>query len=123
MQKLAESLGQQFVVDNRPGAAGSIGSDVVAKAPPDGYTLMVHSTTHVGNAHLYKKLPYDTLKDFTGVAMLVTQPGVLTVHPVAAGEISRRNSSRSRKRGPGRSFIPPPATAARRTCRWRCSSR
>jgi len=80
-QKLGEALGQQFVVDNRPGAAGSIGSDVVAKAPPDGYTLMVHSTTHVGNAHVYKKLPYDTLKDFTGVAMLVTQPGALTVHP------------------------------------------
>jgi tripartite-type tricarboxylate transporter receptor subunit TctC len=81
MQKLGEALGQQFVIDNRPGAAGSIGSDVVAKAPADGYTLMVHSTTHVGNAHLYRKLPYDTLKDFTGVAMLVSQPGVLTVHP------------------------------------------
>jgi len=81
MQKLGETLGHQFVIDNRPGAAGSIGSDVVAKAPADGYTLMVHSTTHVGNAHLYKKLPYDTLKDFTGVAMLVSQPGVLTVHP------------------------------------------
>lgn len=81
MQRLGEALGQQFVIDNRPGAAGSIGSDVVAKAPPDGYTLMVHSTTHVGNAHLYKKLPYDTLQDFTGVAMLVSQPGALTVHP------------------------------------------
>jgi tripartite-type tricarboxylate transporter receptor subunit TctC len=80
-QKLSEALGQQFVIDNRPGAAGSIGSDVVAKALPDGYTLMVHSTTHVGNAHIYKKLPYDTLKDFTGVAMLVTQTGALTVHP------------------------------------------
>jgi len=82
MQKLSASMGQQFVIDNRPGAAGSIGSDVVAKAPPDGYTIMVHSTTHVGNAHLYgKKLPYDTLKDFTGVGLLSSQPGVLTVHP------------------------------------------
>ena len=80
-QKLSESLGQQFIVDNRAGAAGSIGADVVAKAPPDGYTLMVHSTTHVGNAHIYRKLPYDTLKDFTGIAMLVAQPGALTVHP------------------------------------------
>ena len=80
-QKLSESLGQQFIVDNRAGAAGSIGADVVAKAPADGYTLMVHSTTHVGNAHIYRKLPYDTLKDFTGVALLVTQPGALTVHP------------------------------------------
>jgi tripartite-type tricarboxylate transporter receptor subunit TctC len=81
MQKLSEAMGQQFIIDNRPGAAGSIGSDVVAKAPPDGYTLMVHSTTHVGNAHLYKKLPYDTLKDFIGVGLLSGQPGVLTVHP------------------------------------------
>jgi len=81
LQKVGESMGQQFVIDNRPGAAGSIGADVVAKAPPDGYTLMVHSTTHVGNASLYKNLPYDTLKDFTGVGMLAGQPGVLTVHP------------------------------------------
>jgi tripartite-type tricarboxylate transporter receptor subunit TctC len=80
-QKLAESVGHQFIIDNRPGAAGSIGADVVAKAPADGYTIMIHSTTHVGNAHLYKKLPYDTLKDFTGVGLLSGQPGALTVHP------------------------------------------
>jgi tripartite-type tricarboxylate transporter receptor subunit TctC len=81
-QKLGESLGQQFVVDNRGGAAGSIGADVVAKAPPDGYTIMVHSATHVGNAHLYgKKLTYDTLKDFTGISLLSAQPGALTAHP------------------------------------------
>lgn len=82
MQKLSETLGQQFVVDNRGGASGSIGADVVAKAAPDGYTIMVHSTTHVGNAHIYgKKLTYDTVKDFTGIGMLSAQPGVLTVHP------------------------------------------
>ena len=81
LQKVAESTGQQFIIDNRAGAAGSIGADVVAKAPADGYTIMVHSTSHVGNAHLYKKLPYDTLKDFAGVALLAAQPGALTVHP------------------------------------------
>ena len=81
LQKVAESLGQQFVIDNRAGAAGSIGADVVAKAPADGYTLMVHSTTHLGNATIYKKLPYDTLRDFVGVALLAAQPGALTVHP------------------------------------------
>lgn len=82
MQKLGERLGQQFVIDNRSGAAGTIGAELVSKSPADGYTLMVHSTTHVGNAHLYaKKLPYDTLKDFTGVALLSSQAGVLTVHP------------------------------------------
>ncbi|HYC45142.1 MAG TPA: tripartite tricarboxylate transporter substrate binding protein [Burkholderiales bacterium] len=81
LQKLSDAMGQQFVTDNRPGASGSIGADAVAKAAPDGYTLMVHSTTHVGNGHLYKKLPYDTLKDFTGIGLLSGQPGVLTVHP------------------------------------------
>ena len=80
-QKLSETTGQQFVVDNRGGAAGTIGSDVVAKSAPDGYTIMVHSATHVANPHLYGKLPYDTLKDFVGVAPLSVQIGMLIVHP------------------------------------------
>ena len=81
MQKVAESLGQQFVVDNRPGASGAIGSEPVAKAPPDGYTIMVHSTTHLGNQHLYKKLPYDVIRDFAPVGTLAAQPGALAIHP------------------------------------------
>ncbi len=80
-QKLGEQLGQQFIIDNRGGAAGTIGADMVAKAPADGHTLMVHSATHVTNPHLYKKLPYDTLKDFTGVTALAVQVGMLVVHP------------------------------------------
>ena len=54
MQKLSEALGQQFPIDNRAGAGGTIGTDFVAKSPADGYTILVQSTTHVGNAHLYK---------------------------------------------------------------------
>ncbi len=81
MQKVAESLGQQFVVDNRPGASGAIGSEPVAKAAPDGYTIMVHSTTHLGNQHLYKKLPYDVIRDFAPVGTLAAQPGALAIHP------------------------------------------
>jgi tripartite-type tricarboxylate transporter receptor subunit TctC len=81
MQKVAEAMGQQFPIDNRGGAGGTIGADLVAKAAPDGYTLMAHSTTHVGNAHLYKKLPYDTLGDFAPVGLLTVQSAVLTVHP------------------------------------------
>jgi tripartite-type tricarboxylate transporter receptor subunit TctC len=80
-QKLGETTGQQFVVDNRGGAAGTIGSDQVAKAAPDGYTFMVHSATHVSNPHLYGKLPYDTLKDFVGIAPISAQIGMLIVHP------------------------------------------
>lgn len=80
-QQMSASLGQQFVIDNRGGASGSIGSDIVAKAPPDGYTIMVHTATHVANPHLYRKLPYDTLNDFVGVGLLCAQLGMLVAHP------------------------------------------
>ncbi len=81
MQKMGENLGQQFVIDNRGGAAGTIGTDVLAKSPADGYVIMVHSATHLANPHLYKKLPYDTMKDVIGVAPLARQVGMLVVHP------------------------------------------
>ena len=80
-QRLTEQVGQQFVIDNRGGAAGTIGAAVVATSPPDGYTIMVQSTTHIANAHLYKSLPYDTLGDFIGVTTLARQVGMLVVHP------------------------------------------
>jgi tripartite-type tricarboxylate transporter receptor subunit TctC len=79
--KMPAITGQQFVLENRGGAAGTIGSELVAKSPPDGYTVMVQSTTHVANAHLYRNLPYDVLKDFIGVTTLARQVGVLLVHP------------------------------------------
>jgi tripartite-type tricarboxylate transporter receptor subunit TctC len=79
--RLTESLGQTFIVENRGGATGTIGSDIVAKSPPDGYTIMVTSATHVANPHTYKKLPYDTMRDFAGVMPLATQVGMLVVHP------------------------------------------
>ena len=81
MAKVTESTGQQFTIDNRGGAGGTIGTDIVAKSAPDGYTILVQSTTHVGNAHLYKKLPYDALADFAPVGLLTSQTAVLTVHP------------------------------------------
>ncbi|HTD89718.1 MAG TPA: tripartite tricarboxylate transporter substrate binding protein [Burkholderiales bacterium] len=80
-QKLSEQLGQQFVIENRGGASGTIGADFVAKGPADGYTIMVHSAAHVTNPHMFKKLPYDTLRDFTGVTPLAVQLGMLVVHP------------------------------------------
>ena len=80
-QKISENLGQQFMVDNRGGAAGTIGADIVAKSPADGYTLMVHSMAHVVNPFVYAKLPYDTLNDFVGIGTLVRQTGLLVVHP------------------------------------------
>ncbi len=78
---LSDSLRQQFLVDNRGGASGAIGADAVAKAAPDGYTLMVHSTSHLSNAFVNTKLPYDTLKDFEPIALLAAQPSALIVSP------------------------------------------
>ena len=80
-QKLSENLRQQFVIDNRGGASGTIGAEIFAKTDPDGYSMMIHSATHVANPHLYKKLPYDTLNDFIGVTTLARQVGILVVHP------------------------------------------
>lgn len=79
--KLAEKWGQQVVVDNRPGAGSIIGTDLVAKAPADGYTLLLVAVGHAINATLYAKLPYDTLRDFSGVIMLSSTPSVLVVNP------------------------------------------
>src|SRR5688500_1942856 len=80
--EMTKSWGQQVIVDNRPGAGGNIGSDIVAKAPPDGYTL-VNGTigTHAVNATLFSKLPYDPIRDFTAVAFVVEAEGLLAVHP------------------------------------------
>jgi tripartite-type tricarboxylate transporter receptor subunit TctC len=81
-QKLGEHLGQQVVVDNKPGAGGNIGSDIVAKSAPDGYTLVMGTVgTHAINASLYKKMPYDHIKDFVPVSLVALVPNILVVHP------------------------------------------
>lgn len=77
----AEAWGQQVVVDNRPGAGGMIGSELVAKSPPDGYTLLMAYTSHVVNPSLWTRLPYDTLRDFAPVTMVAEVPNVLLLHP------------------------------------------
>jgi tripartite-type tricarboxylate transporter receptor subunit TctC len=80
-QKLSVSMGQQFVIENRSGAGSTIGTDFVAKAPPDGYTLVMISTTHVISPWIYKKLPYDPIKSFTVVGKLADSAYVLLVNP------------------------------------------
>jgi tripartite-type tricarboxylate transporter receptor subunit TctC len=80
-QKLSELWGQPVYVENRAGAGGTIGAGVVAKSPPDGLTLMVHSSAQAVNASMYPTLSYDTLKDFVQVAPLGGQPNVLVVAP------------------------------------------
>jgi tripartite-type tricarboxylate transporter receptor subunit TctC len=78
--KLSESLGQQFIVDNRTGAGSTIGTALVAKGTPDGYTLLVSSISTAFNASLYKNLPFDTVRDLAGVSLLARTPNVLVVN-------------------------------------------
>ncbi len=80
-QKLSVALGQQLVIENKAGAGSTIGTDFVAKAAPDGYTLVMVSTTHVISPWIYKTMPYDPIKSFTVVSKLVDSPYVLLVNP------------------------------------------
>lgn len=100
--RLADQLGRPVVVENRPGAGGSIGWDAVAKAPPDGYMLAVTGSTQLIGAHLYRKLPYDTFTDFTHISMVASGPYVLVVNPgkIAAGTV--RDLIAAAKLQPGR---------------------
>ena len=79
--KLSERLGQQVIIDNRPGAGSTIGSDIVAKSAPDGYTIAMVATSHAINPGVYSKLPYDTLKDFAPITHGVNLTNALVVHP------------------------------------------
>lgn len=79
--KLSERLGRQVVVDNRPGGAGNIALELLARAPADGYTMALIATSHTINRSLMKKLPYDLLTDLTGVTQLTSQPYCLSVNP------------------------------------------
>lgn len=80
-EPLSKSLGQAVIVENRGGAGGTVGAGQVAKSAPDGYTFLVHSAGHVANHWIYSHLPYDTLKDFAGVAPLASLPNVLVAAP------------------------------------------
>ncbi|HEY8243670.1 MAG TPA: tripartite tricarboxylate transporter substrate-binding protein, partial [Casimicrobiaceae bacterium] len=80
-QKLSERLGQQVVVENKPGAGATLGAGEVAKAAPDGYTLLLASQTNAISATMYRKLPFDPIEDFAPVMLIGEEPGVLVVHP------------------------------------------
>jgi tripartite-type tricarboxylate transporter receptor subunit TctC len=99
-QKITESWGQQVIVDNRPGGATVIGTEIAAKSPPDGYTLLIVSPTTATNPSLMAKLPYDTLRDLAPVILLATSPNVLVVHPSLPAK-SVRDLLAIAKRRPG----------------------
>ena len=79
--KLTENLGQQVIVDNRSGASGIIGTELVAKAPPDGYTLLINTLPLVTNEFLMPRMPYDPIRDFEPISMVTSSPSLVTVHP------------------------------------------
>lgn len=80
-QKLSDVLSQQVIVDNRPGASNIIGTELTARAAPDGYTIMIANTVHTINAGLSRKLPYDSIHDFSAISLIATTPFMLIVHP------------------------------------------
>jgi len=98
--KMSEILGQQVVIDNRPGAAGNIATEITAQSNPDGYTILMGTIAALSiNPSLYKKLPFDPLKDIAPVTRAVDSTNVLVVHPsVAAKSVKERSRCRSRNR-------------------------
>ena len=78
---LTDVFGQQVIVDNRAGAAGNIGAEIAAKAPPDGYTLLLANLGHAANVSLYRNLPYDVVRDFAPVTQLASAPAIVVAHP------------------------------------------
>lgn len=85
-EKLTQGLGQPFIIENRPGAGTNIGSEVVAKSPPDGYTLLIASSNNAVNMSLYKDLGYDAAKDFEPISLLALVPNILVVNPAVPAQ-------------------------------------
>lgn len=102
LPRLSAALGRPIVVENKPGAGGTIGADSVAKSAPDGYTLLAIATPHVISAHLYRTLPYDSLKDFAPIALFGSGPYALVVNPQKLPVASVRELVDAAKANPGK---------------------
>jgi tripartite-type tricarboxylate transporter receptor subunit TctC len=100
--RLSTALGKQVFVENRPGAGGTIGADFVAKSAPDGHTILLVATPHVISAHLYRSLPYDSLKDFAPIALIGSGPYALVVNPKELPVSSVRELIAAAKARPGK---------------------
>ena len=97
--KLSEYLGQPFVVENRPGAATNVATDMVAKAAPDGYTLLFTTSALAINMSLYKNLPFDALRDFAPVSVFAESPNLLVAHQSAGASVAELLSQARAKPG------------------------
>jgi tripartite-type tricarboxylate transporter receptor subunit TctC len=108
---LQDNLGQPVVVENRGGAGGVIGSDVVAKAAPDGYTLLMVYISHATNPTLVEKLPYDTIKDFTPITLVAHEPTVLVTHPSVPANSLKEFTTWAQPQGDKLSYATDPGSA------------
>lgn len=108
-QKLSQAFGQNVVVDNRAGAGGNIGMGIAAKAPGDGYTMLIVSSSYIANPSLYAKVPYDPYRDFVAVTNASASPNVLAVHPTVAAR-SLKEFIALAKANPGKYSYASPGT-------------
>ena len=108
---LSQKLGKQFYIENLPGAGGNTGTGTLARAAPDGYTLLIGSTSHMINLSLYEKIPYDPRKDFAALTLLASSPNVLVVHPSVAARTLDELVAEIRK-NPGKYSFAQPATGS-----------
>jgi tripartite-type tricarboxylate transporter receptor subunit TctC len=117
-QRLSERLGQQFIIENRPGAGGNIATEVVARAPADGYTLLAIGSNNMINPTLYQNLNYDFIRDIAPVASVYRVPQVMEVHPYISGQNGSR-VHRLRQGSSGRDQLCVGGQWLRRACDWR----
>jgi tripartite-type tricarboxylate transporter receptor subunit TctC len=108
---LQDNLGQPVVIENRGGAGGVVGSDVVAKAAPDGYTLLMVYISHATNPTLVEKLPYDTIKDFTAITLVAHEPTVLVTHPSVPAKTLAEFTAWAKPQGDKLSYATDPGSA------------
>jgi tripartite-type tricarboxylate transporter receptor subunit TctC len=121
-QKMSENWGQSVVVDNRVGASGMIGADAVAKAPADGYTLLMASPAEIAvNHHLYAKVPYDPERDFAPVTLVAVTPLVVAVYPGLPAKTIQELVALAKSPDRARSDTPRPGPAAPSIFRGKCS--
>ena len=120
-QRLSERLGKTFVVENRPGAGTVIGATYVAKAAPDGYTIMLGTDAVRDQRHAEQELPYDPAKDFAPIIHTSNAPFLLLVHPRRAGQVGRRVDQIGQSRSRSRRLTARPVRARRSTSAWSCS--